>query len=77
LADLFFSQDATSVCFILYVKGEIKKPSGQKLIQGDTISVNDLTALKFETSGAVANFFETSAGSFRMTEKEIIAPQGA
>jgi hypothetical protein len=71
-----FSQETVSVCFILYVKGEIKKPSGQKLIQGDTISLDGLNALKFETPGAVANFFETSAGSFKMTENEIIAPRG-
>src|SRR4030095_8417245 len=64
------------VCFVLYIKGEIKKPSGQKLLPGDTMLVNDLAALSFETPGAMVNLFEASAGSFRMTDKEIIVRKG-
>jgi hypothetical protein len=71
-----YSQQASSACWVLYVKGEIKKPAGQKLMQGDTVSLIDLPSLKFETIGAVVNFYETSAGSFRMTADEIIAPKG-
>jgi hypothetical protein len=68
------SQEQRSlICFVLYVKGEIKKPTGQKIFPGDTMLVNDLAALKFETPGAMINLFESTAGSFRMTEKEIIA----
>jgi hypothetical protein len=71
------SQEQQSVvCFVLYVKGEIKKPTGQKIFPGDTMLVNDLAALKFETPGAMINLFESTAGSFRMTEKEIIARKG-
>jgi len=71
------SQERRSVvCFVLYVKGEIKKPTGQKIFSGDTLLVNALTALKFETPGAMINLFEPTAGSFRMTEKEIIARKG-
>ena len=72
-------QRQSMVCFVLYVKGEIKKPTGQKIAPGDTIHVKalaDLDALKFETPGAIINLFESKAGSFRMTEKEIIAPKG-
>ncbi len=71
------SQEQQSVvCFVLYVKGEIKKPTGQKIFPGDTMLVNDLATLKFETPGAMINLFESTAGSFRMTEKEIIARKG-
>ena len=88
LSIIFFhsahSQERQSVvCFVLYVKGEIKKPTGQKIFPGDTILANDLAALrnglaalKFETPGAIINLFESTAGSFRMTEKEIIAGKG-
>lgn len=81
LSIIFFrtghSQEQQSVvCFVLYVKGEIKKPTGQKIFPGDTILVNALAALKFETPGAMINLFESKAGSFRMTEKEIIARKG-
>ena len=65
-------QQPTSICFILYVKGDIKKPSGQKLTQGDTILFNDLAGLKFDGTGAMVNLYEATAGSFRMTDKEII-----
>jgi len=88
LSFIFFnnvhSQERQSVvCFVLYVKGEIKKPTGRKIFPGDTILANDLAALKndlaalkFETPGAIINLFESTAGSFRMTEKEIIASKG-
>ena len=73
------SQERQSmVCFVLYVKGEIKKPTGQKIFPGDTILVNvltDLESLNFEP-GAMINLFESRAGSFQMTKKEIIAPNG-
>ena len=83
LSVIFFhnvhSQERQSmVCFVLYVKGEIKKPTGQKIFPGDTILVNvltDLESLNFEP-GAMINLFESRAGSFQMTKKEIIAPNG-
>jgi hypothetical protein len=78
------SQERQSVvCYVLYVKGEIKKPTGQKIFTGDTIIANDLTALKkglaalkFETPGAMINLFESTAGSFRMTEEGIMGSKG-
>ena len=78
------SQERQSVvCFVLYVKGEIKKPTGQKIFPGDTILAKDLAALKkdlaalkFETPGAMINLFESTAGSFQMTEKEVTAHKG-
>lgn len=65
----------SSICFILYVKGEIKKPSGQKLIQGDTILFEGLAGLQFETPDATVNVFESKIGSFRMTRDEITVPK--
>lgn len=65
----------SSTCFILYVKGEIKKPSGQKLIQGDTILFEGLAGLQFETPDATVNVFESKIGSFRMTRDEITVPK--
>lgn len=73
---LVFSQEQqASPCYILYVKGDIRKLDGQKLVTGDTISVEEMTTLKFDSPGAMINLFEPSVGSFRMTEKEIISPK--
>lgn len=72
---LFSQEQPAGVCYILFVKGEIKKATGEKLVTGDTLSMNDIASLKFVTPGAMINFFESNVGSFRMTEKEIISPK--
>ncbi len=68
-----YSQEQPNTCFVLFVKGEIKKPSGLKLIQGDTVSSVDLASLSFETPGAKANLFENSVGTFQIMKGQIIS----
>lgn len=63
------------VCFVLYVKGEVKKSSGISVVKNDTILFKDIPNLDYKTENCCVNIFHPTLGTFQLTKSAIIKSQ--